>query len=218
VIGRRTFGKGLVQEQTPPWPDGSAIRLTVARYYTPTGRCIQKSYSGGTKQYYMDYYESLSDGALETTDSIVFPDSLKYTTPKGKIVYGGGGIMPDILIPYDTIRFSQYLRELRYRGIIRQFAFEYSDSERSSIEAYGSFKAFNKRFVIDKGLFDELIAYASENGVEEDAEGIDISRDLIKNRLKADIARNIWHNDGYYPILQEKDLSIVKALEVLNPR
>ena len=114
IVGRRSFGKGLVQEQVM-WPDGSALRLTVARYYTPTGRCIQKSYEGGLEEYHAESYNRYENGELLSADSIHFPDSLKFYTPEGKLVYGGGGIMPDVFVPIDTAGGTPYLYELRYR-------------------------------------------------------------------------------------------------------
>lgn len=129
ILGRRSFGKGLVQEQIP-WPDGSAIRLTVARYYTPSGRSIQKPYENGLDDYNLEAYKRYENGELLEADSIHFPDSLKYFTKKGKVVYGGGGIMPDIFIPLDTIGGTDYLYQLRYNGIIQEFSLNYIDNRR----------------------------------------------------------------------------------------
>mgnify|MGYP006197361387 CR=1 FL=1 len=214
VIGRRSFGKGLVQEPSE-WPDGSALRLTIARYYTPTGRCIQKPYEEGVKKYYQEYYERIEKGELQNSDSINFPDSLKFTTPKGKIVYGGGGIMPDIFVPYDTTGRSYYFSDLIYSGIFRQFAFDYADTHREELVKYQSFSELNKLFQIDQQLYDEFIAYGEAKGVKKDAYGIKVSEELIKNRLKANIVNHIWNNDGFYPIIHEQDNIIKTALKVI---
>lgn len=134
IVGRRSFGKGLVQHQLD-LPDGSAIRLTIARYYTPTGRCIQKPYDKGTEEYYKDEEDRYESGELLNKDSIHFADSLKFKTPKGKVVYGGGGIMPDVFVPLDTMGRSKYLNEIYYNGIITDFCFEYADKHRAELMA-----------------------------------------------------------------------------------
>ncbi len=216
IIGRRTFGKGLVQEQTPLWPDGSSIRLTVARYYTPTGRCIQKPYKKGSKTYYNDYYKQLNNGEFLTIDSLSIPDSEKYKTAAGKTVYGGGGIMPDIIIPYDSLHNTYYFAEIVYRGILQQFAFNYSDKNRNMLNKYSSFEEFKNSFFINRGLLNEFIIYADKEGVEKKENEIERSLPLIKNRLKAYIARNIWQNDGFYPLINEIDPAIKVAKRSLS--
>ena len=143
IIGRRSFGKGLVQEQSE-FPDGSAVRLTVARYYTPTGRCIQKPYEDDYDAYENEIIRRMQHGELLHSDSIHFPDSLKYTTPKGKTVYGGGGIMPDIFVPLDTAGVSGFYTEINGLGVINQFAYDYLDQHRSTLEKYKSFNDFNR--------------------------------------------------------------------------
>ena len=142
VIGRRSFGKGLVQEQLN-LKDGSAIRLTVARYFTPTGRCIQKSYKNGTEEYYGEYYHRFSDGEMESADSIKFADSLKFKTPMGKTVYGGGGIMPDVFIPIEKDIQLKYFNEVVNKGTLYQFAFDYTDAKRAELKRFGSFEGLN---------------------------------------------------------------------------
>ena len=143
IIGRRSFGKGLVQEQKT-FADGSALRLTIARYYTPTGRSIQKPYTDGLEDYYNDLNVRYLNGEMESSDSIKFADSLKYTTPGGKVVYGGGGIMPDIFVPLDTTGISDYYIEIRNKGLLYRFALDYSDANRKELSRLKTPQEFEK--------------------------------------------------------------------------
>lgn len=215
IIGTRSFGKGLVQEQSE-FPDGSAIRLTIARYYTPTGRCIQKSYSEGKEAYYNEENDRLKHGELSNADSVKFIDSLKFTTPAGKMVYGGGGIMPDIFVPIDTSGRSLYLAELFYKGLINQFAFDYADRKRTFFGTYKSFSNFNNKFEVGVSLMDEFVEFAEKNKVKKNSSELKHSEKIIKNQLKALIARNIWKNEGYYPVIESEDNTFQKAVEVLK--
>jgi carboxyl-terminal processing protease len=215
IIGRRTFGKGLVQEQVD-LPDGSAIRLTIARYYTPTGRSIQKPYTHNVDEYYEEYYDRLEHGELYSKDSIQFSDSLKFTTPSGKTVYGGGGIMPDVFVPVDTARLSRYLSAVFSKGLVNQFAFNYADKNRGVLAAYKSFESFNKQFSISSTMLNEFVTYAEKNGVKKDEHGIKVSEDYIKLQIKAIIARNIWNDEGYYPVILQDDDILKRALEELK--
>jgi len=213
LVGRRSFGKGLVQEEKE-FDDGSAIRLTIARYYTPTGRCIQKSYNEGLEAYYNEEIERYKDGELQNADSIKFIDSLKFKTPMGKIVYGGGGIMPDVFVPLDTNGHSIYLSELIYSGNINQFAFDYSDHNRSRLKNYGSFEQFNKNFQVDQNLLNDFYTFADKAGIKRKEKDIKKSEEIIRVQLKALIARNIYGNAGYYPIIQNIDKTFQKAVEL----
>jgi len=216
IIGRRSFGKGLVQEQVV-WPDNSALRLTVARYYTPTGRCIQKSYENGAEEYHLEAYERYNNGELLSADSIHFPDSLKFYTPDGKVVYGGGGIMPDKFIPIDTAGNSAYLYELRYKGVVQEFALGYADNNRAEIlKNYKDELSFKNKFNVSNDLFNSLIKFAEEKEVKKDLEQIKQSRQLIYNSLKASISRNIFNNLGYYVIINEYDKTVQKAIKSFN--
>jgi carboxyl-terminal processing protease len=215
VIGRRTFGKGLVQEQVV-WPDGSAVRLTIARYYTPTGRSIQKTYENGKEDYYKETFNRYEKGELMDKDSIYFPDSLKFYTPQGRIVYGGGGVMPDYFIPLDTSEASLYLSELYQMGLVNQFAFEYVDRNRERFKQYKDFEAFRKSFVLTDEIFAEFLKFNENQGVKVDFIGLKKSNRLIKTRLKAHIARQIWKNEGYYPIIHNIDNAFNKAVELLK--
>lgn len=215
VIGRRTFGKGLVQEQSE-FADGSAVRLTIARYYTPTGRCIQKSYKDGYEAYYNEESERVTHGELQSADSIHFSDSLKYTTPGGKVVYGGGGIMPDIFVPLDTIGRSFYFTEVNYNGLVNQFAFDYADRERDKLKSFKDFDGFNRAFQVSDALLNEFVEYAAKNGVKRNDAEIKRSDKLLRTQLKALIGRNIWSNEGFYPVINSIDNTFKKAVEVLN--
>jgi carboxyl-terminal processing protease len=215
IVGRRSFGKGLVQEQTP-FPDGSAIRLTIARYYTPTGRSIQKPYQKGVEAYEEEVYDRVKHGELLSKDSIHFVDSLKYKTPGGKIVYGGGGIMPDVFVPMDTSYESDYLNRVFGLGLINQFAYDYVDQNRTMISAYTNAMDYRKRFNVDDKMFNAFIAFAEKSGVKKDEAGIKRSGPLLKNQLKAYIARLKWQNEGLYPVLQDFDKTFNKGLEQLK--
>ena len=208
IMGRRSFGKGLVQEQQE-FTDGSALRITVSRYYTPTGRSIQKPY-GDNIDYENDYYDRMLSGELMNEDSMDVDESMKYTTPGGRTVYGGGGIYPDVFIPNDTAGASYYLTALYYAGVFNHYAIKYLDFRRSKFK---DFDKFNRTFKVTAGMFDEFIAYASSLGVIEDPYDIVTSRFVIKNRIKAEIARHIWQEDGYYMVYLEDDLDVQRALE-----
>lgn len=215
VVGRRSFGKGLVQEQLN-LNDGSALRLTVARYYTPTGRCIQKPYSNGAEDYYLEYYHRFQDGELESADSVKLNDSLKYTTPRGKIVYGGGGIMPDVFIPVEKDSALSFYNETANKGLLYQFAFDYSDRHRVEILQYKDWRSFDKAFRITSVLYSEFVAYADKQGVNAGTRRVTSSQYRISELLKAFIARNIYNDAGFYPIYLRNDKAFLKALEIVN--
>ena len=208
VVGRRSFGKGLVQEHME-LEDHSAVRITTARYYTPSGRSIQRPYGEG-----IDYDEDMSDrfdhGEFLSADSIHVDSSLKYTTSKGRTVYGGGGIMPDLFVPADTAERSPYLTEVFFSGAINQFAFDQADRQRERLRAFGSPERFAKEYTITTALLAELALAADKLGVRPDPVGLSRSGRIIAERLKAGIARNIWGDAGYYRITIATD-SIYKA-------
>jgi carboxyl-terminal processing protease len=215
VIGRRSFGKGLVQEQTP-LPDGSAIRLTIARYYTPTGRCIQKPYTKDIGAYEEDLNNRFLHGEMLSKDSIHFADSLRFKTPGGKIVYGGGGIMPDIFVPIDTADDSHYFNSVSAEGLIQQFAYDYIDRHRDQFRQYTNATDYRKRFSINDVLLQEFVTWTTAKGIPPDAKGMQRSNGLLRNQLKAYLGRLIWQNEGLYPVLHEQDNTFRKAIEVLN--
>ncbi len=212
VIGRRSFGKGLVQEQVP-FSDGSAVRLTVARYYTPSGRSIQKPYDNGSEKYYEDMFERMVHGEMLVADSIQFADSLKYYTKKGRTVYGGGGIMPDIFVPADTSGRSGYFNMIYQRGTIYQFAFQYSDQHRDYLKKLGNANEI-EAWLDRENVIESFVKYASGKGIPYDAEGMKASRLIIETQIKAYIARNIVGEEGFYPIIQQIDKTLLKAIEV----
>ncbi|MEA3316597.1 MAG: S41 family peptidase [Bacteroidota bacterium] len=218
IIGRRSFGKGLVQRPLM-LPDGSMIRLTIARYHTPTGRVIQKSYSDGNKKYSHDLFDRYKHGELLNKDSIEFPDSLEYRTLKNnRIVYGGGGIMPDIFIPIDTSAYPKYYSKLIRQGIINKFILDYIDKNRKNIEKqYPKFEKYNKKFSISDEMMDELSVCAKNDGIEKDKHNHDdVSIDNIKLLLKALIARDIWDMSEYFQIINQEDKGFIKAIDVLE--
>jgi carboxyl-terminal processing protease len=215
IMGRRSFGKGLVQEQINLM-DGSAVRLTTARYYTPTGRSIQKPYENGRDDYYKDFHQRFVNGEVFHADSIHFEDSLKYVTPGGKTVYGGGGIMPDIFIPIETGDHLVYYNRLINRGVIHDFAFEYTDTHRQVLSKYSDYKLFKSDFTITQKMFDELIGFAESKGIDKDVESIAAMRDDIEVLLKALIGRNILDNEGFYPIYHQRDNIFKQAIKMLK--
>lgn len=214
IIGRRSFGKGLVQEEFD-FKDHSGVRITTARYYTPVGRCIQKSYKNGYENYYADIYHRAYDGELSSADSTKFPDSLKYTTPKGKTVYGGGGIMPDYFVAIDTTSYTHYYRTLTSKGLIYKFALTYADNHRKELTALKTYYKINA-FLDNKNIIKEFINYAKHKGVKDNQKDLLLSKHVINTRLKAYIARNIIDNQGYYPIIKEIDNDLKKAIQILN--
>lgn len=215
IMGRRSFGKGLVQEQVSLM-DGSAIRLTTARYYTPTGRSIQKPYENGRDDYYKEFHKRFVNGEVFHADSIHFDDSLKFITPGGKVVYGGGGIMPDIFIPIETGEQMAYYNRLINRGIIYDFAFDYTDTHRQTLSKFTDYKSFDNKFRITENIFQELIAFAEKQELERDPEGINAMREDIKILLKALIGRNILDNQGFYPIFHQRDNVFKQAVKMLK--
>lgn len=215
IIGRRSFGKGLVQEQIN-LADGSAVRLTVARYHTPTGRCIQKPYNGNIEEYYMDFYQRLMVEDAEIIDSLNFSDTVKYTTPKGKVVYGGGGIMPDIYVPNKTEYLSAYYRKLLNKNLINEFAFEYADKNRIRLNAYGSARNFISFFTVSGPVLDEFISYAESKGVKRDDEGLKPAQTTLQALLKGAIGRNIFDDAAFYPVILPVDKVFEKAINVLK--
>ncbi len=218
VIGRRSFGKGLVQEQIR-LPDGSALRLTVARYYTPTGRCIQKPYKKDDfKDYYAEAYRRYLDGEMQHPDSIKFNDSLKFVTPKGKVVYGGGGIMPDIYVPLSSDTLHSFYNILANKGIIYQFAFDYTDKHRPQLRKYKDFKSFDRGFAMTDKEYRDLVAYAKSKGITESPRKVQLSENKIKILFKAYVGRNILDEKGFYPIYHKIDPIFKKAVEVMDKR
>lgn len=217
IIGRRSFGKGLVQEQTV-LPDGSAIRLTIARYFTPTGRSIQKPYDKGTDAYNQELDTRMEHNELLTADSIQFPDSLKYKTPAGKTVYGGGGIMPDIFIPIDTTDSKNtFLITALSAGSITDFAYKYVDRERSNLQKFKNAEAFIGGFVITDAVYKEFVQSVPSTtpGFPNPAEVVSAAK-YLKNQIKAQVSRQLFRGDGFYPIWLQLDPAYIKAVEEIS--
>ena len=217
IVGRRTFGKGLVQNQFP-LIDGSMMRLTIARYYTPTGRCIQKSYKGGYDKYEHDLMDRYKKGEFLHSDSIHFPDSLKYQTLNLKrTVYGGGGIMPDIFVPLDTTKYTSLHRKLVAQGIVNKVSLQYIDKNREELKKkYSSFDKFKKEFVVDEAFMNQLTTAAEKEKIKVDSAQYAISKPLIKLQLKALVARDFWEMNEYYQIMDADNESLQKAVEILQ--
>ena len=215
IIGRRTYGKGLVQSQIP-LSDGSALRLTIARYYTPSGRCIQKDYElGKTDEYDQDLFNRFMHGEFDSADSIKINNSLKYQTSLGRTVYGGGGIMPDIFIPRDTSGVTSYFSNVINSGVLNLFTLEYSDNNR---EKLSSFKTYQElyNYLKKQPLLDKFTNYAVSKGIRKRVTLINISAKLIENQLHSYIVRNFFNDEGFYPIFLKDDVTLLKAVEVIE--
>lgn len=214
IVGRRSYGKGLVQTQTM-FTDGSGVRLTVARYYTPSGRSIQKPYDKGNDTYYSELFERYSHGEFFNADSIKFADSLKYFTPSGRVVYGGGGIMPDVFLPSDTTDITPYFSQLTRRGLIYRYAFDYADKNRTNLTKFTS--ASDLEAYMDKqGLLQKFLQFAEKEGLKRNEQEIAKSSLIIHTQLKAYIARNILDNEGFYPIIKAIDNTLLKSIELIS--
>ena len=219
VVGRRTFGKGLVQRPID-LPDGSMIRLTIAHYYTPSGRCIQKPYEKGKqKDYQMDVYNRLKSGELMSADSVHFADSLKYyTLKKQRVVYGGGGIMPDEFVPLDTLKYTKYHRQLAAKSIIINATLRYVDDHRQELhKQYKTFESFRRDFEVPQSLIDQIVGEGERQDIKpkDDAER-DLTMPYLRTQLKALIARDLWTMDEYFAIINSLNDIVQRATELLD--
>lgn len=227
IVGRRTFGKGLVQKPIP-LPDGAQIRLTVAQYFIPSGRCVQRPYKDNLKDYDKDFIERYNRGELMHEDSISFPDSLKYfTLEKKRPVYGGGGIMPDLFVPLDTTKYTKYHRNLAAKNVLNNFVLNYLDNNRSSLEKKynvkgnekkkeAGFTEFNRTFAISDNDLKEITDAGEKEKVEFDEEQFKQSKALIKKQVKAMIARDLWNTNEYYQIMNDENPIYLKGVEALK--
>ena len=216
VVGRRSFGKGLVQR---PFmlPDSSVVRLTTARYYTPSGRSIQKPYEDGVEDYYADLTNRFKHGEFVTADSIRFPDSIKYYTTSKRVVYGGGGIMPDIFIPMDTTSSSKYYSDLWRKGVFNDYTMDYLETNRKDLEKqFPDLITFRNSFVVDDKLMREFIDYAAGKGVAEDSTGVERSGKEIKYIVKGLLGRNLFDVSAYFELISPVDHELQKAIEVMK--
>ena len=215
IVGRRSFGKGLVQEQLN-LTDGSAIRLTVARYYTPTGRSIQKPYDKNAEDYFHDFYERYTNGELDDPANIKFDDSLKFATSGGRTVYGGGGIMPDVYVTIENDENLRFFNIVSNQGLIYQFAFNYTDAQRDKLNQFKNIDDYVQNFKITDKIFNDFVMFASTQGVKSSNASVQGSKQRIQHMLKAFIARNIFDDAGFYPIYLESDKVYLKAKETLK--
>lgn len=219
VVGRRSFGKGLVQRPIP-FADGSMMRLTIAHYYTPSGRCIQKPYKkGDLKDYEMELDDRYKHGELYSADSIHFADSLKfYTLRKHRTVYGGGGIMPDYFVPLDTTLFTRLHRQLMAKGIVIKHNLKYVDDNRKELKSrYKLFSDFQQHYTVPQALVDSILADGKKQKIEpKDEKELQQTLPYLKTQLKALVARDIWDMNEYFQIINEKNKIISKALQIIS--
>ena len=215
IVGRRSFGKGLVQ-QPIDFSDGSAIRLTIARYYTPSGRCIQRPYeSGQNSKYEMDWIARYEHGEFFYKDSIKLDENLRYSTSLGRPVYGGGGIMPDIFVPQDTTGITSYLIEVSNKGLILQFSFQYTDRNRAKLNSYKDEESLLEHLK-QQGIMEQFIRYASSKGVKRRNLLINKSRQLLERNLYGNIIYNMLGQEEYIRYINQSDATVLKALEILE--
>lgn len=213
IVGRRTFGKGLVQS---PFPlnDGSELRLTISRYYTPSGRCIQKPYEDGD-EYARDIISRYNHGEFFHADSIRFSDTLKYLTVKGRTVYGGGGIMPDYFVPLDTSMNSHYLNELYASTALQEYTFSYGEKNKEELDKKG-FEWYFKHFKVTDQMLNDLVKTGEDNKVKPDFKELQAKKKLFQIHVKAHIARKIWGNEGFYPIFNSTNTPLQEALKLFD--
>jgi carboxyl-terminal processing protease len=213
IIGRRSFGKGLVQEQYD-LSDGSALRLTIARYFTPIGRSIQRSYTNGQRAYYEEIDNRFHDGEVSSADSVRNDTTKVYTTSNGKKVYGGGGITPDVFVPIDTAYFSATMSQIYLKGTIGDFAYNYYLRNEAALKAFKTPAEFIKSFSFSEQDWSNFLQEASNDSISVSVITPREKNDLLV-RIKSSIARQLWRNEGYYEVLNTQDKAIEKALEVL---
>jgi len=213
VVGRRSFGKGLVQSPFD-LSDGSELRLTISRYYTPSGRSIQKPY-GNLEEYSKDIMKRYRHGEFFNADSIKFNDSLKYLTVNGRSVYGGGGIMPDYFVPLDTTQNSHYLNELYVSNSVQEYSFNYTDKHKDELTKMG-FEKFYREFKITDDMLGQLVKIGVQNKVPADYKDIEKHKRVFQLNLKAQIARKIWSNNGFYPIFNEENEVLQQAIKLFD--
>ena len=217
IVGRRSFGKGLVQRPVN-LPDGSAVRLTVQKYYTPSGRCIQKPYDEGVDAYRMEKFDRYETGELMSLDSLDLPDSLKYETRlRGRTVYGGGGIVPDVFVPLDTTDNSAYFSSILRKGLDNRYALTYVDSLRAELEAaYPTEDVFLEKFEVTGQMLEDFQTFATDEGVEFNEEDWSKSGDAIALRLKAMMGRNLLEQSTFYRVISRLNESLERAVEILQ--
>lgn len=214
IVGRRSFGKGLVQNQIP-LSDGSELRLTISRYYIPSGRSIQRPYEGKSLKYYEDYLTRHTNGELFHQDSIKVNDSLAYKTSKGRIVYGGGGIIPDHFVPIDTSMNSKYLRKILYNSVYREYPLSYYQKNKNKLKKM-DYQDYFDNFEVSNEMLQDFAQMAKGNGIDFDQEGLENSKDLLKIYMKAEIAKLVWDSKGFYPIFNQQNEILQAALDLFD--
>ncbi len=214
IVGIRSFGKGLVQVQED-FEDGSAIRIVIAKYYTPSGRCIQKPYHKTAEEYEHEIVERFESGEIYDPSKVVFPDSLKFKTDEGRTVYGGGGIFPDVFVAGDTTQLSVYLGELDAKDIFRLFVNQYIDNRPQWAAQFADANAFIKNYQVDAAMMGQFTAFATGKGVKLRENDLRVSRALIENRLKAYLGRRLYNEAGFYPVIHAQDHTLQRSLELL---
>jgi carboxyl-terminal processing protease len=213
IVGRRSFGKGLVQSPFD-LSDGSELRLTISRYYTPTGRSIQKPYED-EDEYSRDIISRYNHGEFFHADSIRFNDSLKYTTPNGRTVYGGGGIMPDYFVPLDTTLNSHYLNELYTSTSIQEYTFGYAEIHKDELVKKG-FESFLKSFNVSDDMLESLVKVGERNKVKPDRKELRLKKKLFQVHIKAQIARKLWNNEGFFQVMNETNEILLQAMKLFD--
>ncbi|MBR9777277.1 MAG: peptidase S41, partial [Cytophagales bacterium] len=214
IVGRRSFGKGLVQMPID-LSDGAELRLTIARYYTPSGRSIQKPYGENDEDYAMDYFNRLEHGEFYSADSINFNDSLKYETLKGRTVYGGGGIMPDYFVPMDTSMSSSYVNRLFRSESWREYILDYLDTNKKKFDKM-PFEEYNKNFEISDAMLNDLVKMGEKYKVEFNEKDFKKSKHYLQVLLKAHMARNIYDDDAFYKVINEVNEIYQQAIKLLE--
>ncbi|MFN8886435.1 MAG: S41 family peptidase, partial [Cyclobacteriaceae bacterium] len=213
VVGRRSFGKGLVQR---PFDlnDGSEVRLTISRYYTPSGRSIQKPYENAD-DYDRDIAKRYKNGEFFTADSIKFNDSLKYKTVNGRTVYGGGGIMPDYFVPLDTTLSSKYFNELSFANVLREYCFNYAEVNAKNLQAKG-FRDYLQNFLVSDVMLNQVVELGKKNNIPPDLKDLNKNKKLFQVYIKAEIARHVWDNSHFYPIFNETNEVLQQAIKLFD--
>lgn len=214
VVGVRSFGKGLVQIEEK-FDDQSAIRIVISKYYTPSGRCIQKPYDVSEEEYEDEITARFESGEIYDPSKVTFPDSLKYQTTAGRTVYGGGGIFPDVFVPSDTTQGSEYLLDLRLNDLFRRFSFEYVDNRPELMETYPDAQTFLRDFELTPQLVQQFIRFAEDKGVDYVAADFRKSEKVIRNRILAYIGRRMYNEEAFYPIWHQTDRVIQRAIELM---
>lgn len=213
IVGRRSYGKGLVQR---PFElnDGAEVRLTISRYYTPSGRSIQKPYTN-MDDYDRDIVDRYKHGEFFSADSIHFNDSLKFETANGRSVYGGGGIMPDYFVPLDTTNSSRYFNELFSANVLREFAFNYAEKNKPALQEKG-YKTYLEKFEVGDGMLNDLVALGQRNKIQPDYRDLNKNKRLFQVYIKAEIARRVWGNDSFYPVFNETNEVLQQAVKLFD--